>query len=165
MGLAERLLDSFRRVCARKEKPQITRTLRPCGDGIMQARGDRQFSDTRNRTSGLYSGDCFQNTALWNWNHHDAGSILFARRIPSGEFQCVTNKQLLESDWFNFPVKRKSQGSGAETTDRPGSNLERPHSMLVDSKLRVDWSIRQTQRPHCIGRAFLDGVLGRFGEA
>src|SRR2546427_11751061 len=103
----------------------------------MQARGDHQFSDTRNRTSGLYSGDCFQNTALWNWNHHDAGGILFTRRIPSGEFQCVTNKQLLESDWFNFTVKRKSQESGAETTDRQGRDFERLYVVVVHSKFPI----------------------------
>src|SRR6266853_4614472 len=135
------MLDPFRRVCARKKKPQIARTLGPCGNGIVQARGDRQFGDVRKRASGTFSGDCFQNAAFWNGDHHDAGGGSFARRIPSGEFQRVANKQLLESDWFGLRVKRKSQGSGAKTADRAGSNFERPHAVIVDAKLRVDWSM------------------------
>jgi len=76
----------------------------------------------------------------------------------------VTNEQLFEPDWITFRVKRKSQGSSAEAADRPGSDFQWPHSIVVDSKLRVDWSMRQTQGARCISRAFLDGVLHGSGK-
>src|SRR6266481_1705558 len=98
--------------------------------------------DPRDRTSPLFSRDTFQNPALWYGNHHDAGGNLFARRIPSREFQRMAKKQLFEPDWFTCPIKRKSQGSSAEPTDRPGRDFQWPHSSLVDPKLGVDWSMR-----------------------
>src|SRR5882762_2632237 len=141
MGVAERLLDLLRRVPPRKKKSQIARALWPGSNGIVQPRGDSQFGDPRNRTGPLFSRDAFQNPALWDGNHHDAGGNSFARRIPSGEFQCVAKKQLFEPDWFTCPVKGKSQSSSAEPADRAGRNFQWPHSVLVDPKLSVDWSM------------------------
>src|ERR1700674_614285 len=164
MGRAQRLLDFLRRVPPRKKKSQIARALRPGSDGIVQPGGDRQFGDPRNRTGGIFSRDAFQNPALWNGKHQDAGGNSFARRIPSGEFQRVTNKQLFESDWITWSVKQKPQGSSAEPADRPGRDFQWPHSIVVDPKLRVDWSMRQAQSSRRISRAFLDGVLHGFGK-
>jgi len=82
---------TLRCVPARKEKSQIARALRPGSDGIVQPGGDRQFGDPWNRTGGIFSRDAFQNPALGDGKHHDAGGNSFARRIPSGEFQGVTN--------------------------------------------------------------------------
>src|SRR5258708_38170379 len=98
MGLAERLLDFVRRTSPRKKKPQIARALRPGCDGIMQPGGDRQFGDPRNRTSGVFSRDAFQNPALGDGNHHDTRGTSFAWRIASGEFRTVSKKQLFETD-------------------------------------------------------------------
>src|SRR6266849_1022119 len=164
MGLAERLVDFFRCAPPRKKKPQIARALRPGSDGVVQPGGDRQFGDSWNRTSGIFSGDAFQYPASRDGNHHDAGGKLFAWRIPSGEFQRVANKQLFEPDWLTCTLKVKSQGSGAETADRPRRNFQWPHPILVDSKLRVDWSVRKAQRSYCISSAFLDGALHGFGK-
>src|ERR1700674_1823314 len=164
MGRAQRLLDFLRRVPPRKKKSQIARALRPGSDGIVQPGGDRQFGDARNRTGEIFPRDAFQNPALWNGKHHDAGGNSFAWRIPSGEFQRVTNEQLFEPDWITWRAKRKSQGSSTEPADRPGRNFQRPHTILVYSKLRVDWSVRQTQSSRRISRAFLDGALHGFGK-
>jgi len=68
----------------RKKKSQVARAIRPGSDGIAQPGGDRQSGDPRNRTSGIFSGDAFQNPALWNWKASDAGGNSFARRIPAG---------------------------------------------------------------------------------
>src|SRR5216684_4221572 len=164
MGRAQRVLDSLRRVPPHKKKTQIARALRPGSDGIVQPGGDRQFGDPRNRTRGLFSGDGFLNSALWDGNHHDTRGNSFAWRIASGEFKSVAKKQLFEADWLICPIKRKSQGSGAETADRPGRDFQRPNSILVDTKLSVDWSMRQTQSSRCISRAFLDDALHGFGK-
>src|SRR5258708_5454548 len=69
-----------------------------------------------------------------------------------------------EAEWLPGPIKRKAQGSGAETADRPGRDFQRPHSILVDTKLSVDWSMRQAQSSRCISRAFLDDALHGFGK-
>ncbi len=76
----------------------------------------------------------------------------------------MANKQLFEPNWICFPFKRKSESSSAETADRPGRDFQRPHSIVVDSKLRVDWSMGQTQSSRCVSRAFLDGALQGFGK-
>src|SRR5882757_1090570 len=123
MGRAQRVLDSLRRVPPRKKKSQIARALRPGSDGIVQPGGDRQSGDSWNRTSGIFSGDTFQNPALWNGKHHHAVGNSFARRIPAGEFQRVTNEQLFEPDWVTWRVKQKSQGPSAEPADRPGRDF------------------------------------------
>src|SRR5882762_6977276 len=164
MGVAERLLDLLRRVPPRKKKSQIARALWPGSNGIVQPRGDSQFGDPRNRTGPPFSRDAFQNPALWDGNHHDAGGDSFTGRIPFGEFHRVTKKQLFESDWFTCPIKRKSQGSSAKPADRPGRDFQLPHSSLVDAKLRVDWSMRQSQGSRRISRAFLNGALYGFGK-
>src|SRR6202521_943938 len=111
MAFAERALDFLRRASPRKKKPQIARALRPGSNGIVQPGGDRQLGDSRNRASGVFSRHSFQNPTLWNGNHHDAGGNSFAWRIPSGEFQGVTNKQFFETDWMNLSIKGKSQRS------------------------------------------------------
>src|SRR5438309_9787800 len=164
MGFAERLLDFLRRAPPSKKKSQIACAFRPGNDGIVQPGGDRQFGDPRNRTSGTLARDALQNSALGNGNHHDAGGNSFTRRIPSGELQRMSKKQLFESDWVACPVKAKSQGPSAEPADRPGRDFQRPHGILVDAKLRVDWSMRQTQSSRCISRASLDGALHGFGK-
>jgi len=58
--------------------------------------------------------------------------------------------------------RRKIVRTGAETADRPGRNFQRPDAVLIDAKLRVDWSMGQAQCSHGILRAFLDGVLNGF---
>src|SRR5712692_8769816 len=164
MGLAERLVDFFRCAPPRKKKPQIARALRPGSDGVVQPGGDRQFGDSWNRTSGIFSGDAFQYPASRDGNHHDAGGKLFAWRIPSGEFQRVANKQLFEPDWLTCTIRRESQGSGAKPTNRPRGNFQWPDPIFVDAKLRVDWPVRETQSADGIFRAFLNGVLRGFGK-
>ncbi len=164
MGLAERLLDFFRSAPTREKKPKIARTFGPGGDGIAQPGGNSQFGDPRNRTRGLFPSDTFQNPALWHGKHHDAGGLSFAWGIAAGEFQRVANKQLFEPDWLTFAIQAKSQGPGAKTADRPRRNLQGPHAILVDAKLRVDWAVRQTQSSYRISRAFLDGTLHGVGE-
>src|SRR6266704_5225867 len=113
----------------------------------------------------MFSRDTLQNPAFGNRNHHDAGGDTLARRIPSGEFQRVTEKQLFQPDGFTFPIKGKPQGAGAETADRPRRYLQCPHDSVVDTKLRMDWTMRQAQRSGRLPRAFLDGVLHRFGKS
>src|SRR6266581_8607336 len=113
----------------------------------------------------MFSRDVFQNSAFGNRNHHDAGGDTLARRIPSGEFQRVTEKQLFQPDGFTFPIKGKPQGAGAETADRPRRYLQCPHAIVVDTKLRMDWTMRQAQRSGRLPRAFLDGVLRGFGKS
>src|SRR5260370_12896466 len=98
MGLAERLLDFLRCAPPRKKKTQIARALRPGSDGIVQPGGDRQFGDPRNRTRGLFSGDGFQNSALWDGNHHDTRGNSFAWRIASGEFNSVAKNHPFYAD-------------------------------------------------------------------
>ncbi len=76
----------------------------------------------------------------------------------------MANKQLLEPDWLTCAIQAKSQGPGAKTADRPRRNFQGPHAILVDAKLRVDWTVRQTQNPYRITRAFLDGALHGVGK-
>src|SRR5467141_639254 len=93
------------------------------------------------------------------------GIIMTPEAIRSrGEFQRVTNEQLFEPDWITWRVKQKSQGPSAEPADRPGRDFQWPHSIVVDPKLSVDWSMQQTQSARCTSRAFLDGVLHGFGK-
>src|SRR2546429_2080110 len=160
MGRAQRQLDSLRRVSQRKKKSQIARALWPGSDGIVQPGCDRQFGDPRYRPGGILSRNAFQNPAFWNGEHHDAGGNSFAWRIPSGEFQRETNKQLFEPDQFICSIKRKSQGPSTEPADRPGRDFQWPHPLVVDPKLSVDRSEEHTSelqsRLHLVCRLLLE---------
>src|SRR5258708_38266284 len=98
MGLAERLFDPLWRISPGEKKPQITCAVRPGSNRVVQPRGNRKIGDPVNRAGPPLSGSGFQNSTLWNGNHHDAGGILFARWIPSPEFQRMTQEPLSQSD-------------------------------------------------------------------
>ena len=139
-----------------KQKSQVTRTFGPSRKIVVQAGRDLQVSHTRRRAGLFFSLYRFQDPALRNWNHHHARGLGLSGPIGSRQIHRMAEQQLFQADQAAVVTVVKSQGARAKPANRPRGNLQRPYSLFIDAKFRVDRALRQAQCSNGIQSAPLD---------
>src|SRR6267154_2776010 len=154
----------IRRFPPRKQKSQITRTLRPGRNVIMHPRRNLQARNPNPRASRRFALNSLQHTTRRHRNHHHARSRRLASPISHRHLHRPPQQQLFQSNRFVAFRTHEPQRSRAQSTDRPRRHLQRPNAFLINPKLRVHRSVRQSQRPHRSRRAVLNFLLLHFAQ-
>ena len=102
----------------RKQKSQITRSLRPGRDVVMQSRGDLQIRDSRNPPRLFRACHFFQNPAARHRNHQHPRGRFFPRRILPWQMQRVPQQQLFQANRLAVGAPPKPQCPRAKSANR-----------------------------------------------
>src|SRR5258708_1436042 len=152
MRRPQRRLHLFRRPRPRKQKSQITRTLRPSRNVIVQPRRNFQPNNMRYPPRRFLALHALQHAASRHRNHHHSRSRLLAFPISHRHLRRVPQQQFLQPNHLITPATHKPQRPRAKPSNRPRRHFQRPHPLLIDPKLRMHRPVRKPQRPHGIRR-------------
>jgi hypothetical protein len=145
VGLAKSGFDG-RGLCSTSEqKAEVTRSFRPSGNVVVEARGNFQAGDAGNLARGFFSIDPFEDSAARHGNHHDTRGGFFARSIAAGHLQSMTQQEFLESDSSALAGHLKPQRMRAEAADGTGSDFEAPYCVIIQAKFRVQRAVSQAK--------------------
>jgi hypothetical protein len=131
----------------------------------VRARGDFEAGDSGHGERGVLALDFFEDAALRNGNHHDAGSGLFSGPIAAGKIEGVAQEQFLEADRLSGRGGTEAQGARAKATDGTRSDFEGPYAFVVDAKFGVNGAMGKAKCARGIGGTACDFALCRVREA